>query len=303
MLIAFFDVSADDSTSQNEQIQIDINAIRTTLARSGYKTKFAAVLMSDRSILRAPELEDRLSAIRRATTLDPKTGFFFMPPMSSSAEIATFVQSMLATLQPLVVEYYRDLTKHARRKKVRGGPAAFLTSPVEGGAHTLSTPGWNVRYEVKQGIFAEFRQEMDVAERHYSAAIEDLFGSEGALETAHTWSPRWNEARLLCDALALRVVRCQLWTALTTGAVISWANYKARMRDLIDRRGKGSQTYGWDAWESRWAEIMAQLIQRADLPTLQPSVRQAQDDSVEFTQLQTVRKVQYYFRARGIHLC
>src|ERR1700709_1895599 len=80
LLIAFFSISTDDgSTAQNEQIQIDINAIRTALSRSGFKTKFAAVLISDKSILHAPELEDRLSAIRRATTLDLKTGLFFMP--------------------------------------------------------------------------------------------------------------------------------------------------------------------------------------------------------------------------------
>lgn len=111
LLIAFFEISSKDSgTSQNEQIQIDINAIRAALSRSGFKTKFAAVLMSDESILHAPELEDRLAAIRRATTLDLKTGLFFMPPMSSQVEIANFVeQVLLAPLQPFVTQYYRDL--------------------------------------------------------------------------------------------------------------------------------------------------------------------------------------------------
>lgn len=286
LLIAFFNVSADESTSQNEQIQIDINAIRNALGRSGYKTRFAAVLMSDKSILHAPELEDRLSAIRRATTLDPKSGLFFMPPMSSQAEIATFVQSMLTPLQPLVVEYYRDLTKHARRKKIRGGPSPSVTSPVDGGSHSLSTPGWNVRYEVKQGVFAELRQEMDVAERHYAAAIEELFNSEGILEATPSWSPRWNEARMLCDILALRVLRCQLWTGHSTSAAIAWVNYKVSTRDLVDRRGKGSQTYSWDAWESRWAEVMAQLIQHAALPSLQGLSKHGPDESGEMARLQ-----------------
>ncbi|KAK4560494.1 hypothetical protein LTR86_005691 [Recurvomyces mirabilis] len=285
VFIAFFELSSGNDTAQNEQIQIDINAIRTALARSGFKSRFAAVLMSDRSILHAPELEDRLSAIRRATTLDPKTGLFFMPPMTSQAEIGTFVQSMLATLQPLAVEYYRDLTKHARRKKARGGPSGALISPVDGGAHALSTPGWNVRYEFKQGVYAEFRQEMDVAERHYSDAIDNLFNAEGILETTPSWSPRWDEARLLCDVIALRVVRCQLWSGLTTSATRSWSNYRARVKDLVDRRGKGSQTYSWDAWESRWAEIMAQLIIRAALSSLQPTNTQTVDESVELTKV------------------
>ncbi|KAI7705066.1 hypothetical protein KC353_g13100, partial [Hortaea werneckii] len=61
------------------------------------------------------------------------------------------------------------------------------------------------------------------------------------------------------------------WVGQTTGAVISWVNYKARTKDLVDRRGMGCGTYGWFAWEARWAEIMGQLIRRASLPAFQPS--------------------------------
>ena len=192
-----------------------------------------------------------------------------MPPMNSAAEIATFVHSvMVSILQPLVVEYYRDLTKHARRKKTKGGPPApSITSPTVAAAGTaaLSTVGWNARYEIKQAIFAEFRQEMDVAERHYSSSVEELYSSEGVFETTSSWSPRWEEARLLADSLALRQIRCLLWSERTTAAVQCWTHYQTRMRDLIDRRGKGSGTYGWSAWEGRWAQIMAELVKRAGL--------------------------------------
>lgn len=179
----------------------------------------------------------------------------------------------MLTIRPLV------RTTHSRRKKARGGPTAST------GAHALSTPGWNVRYEVKQGVFAEYRQEMDVAERHFSQAIEELFVSEGVLEATPSWSPRWGEARLLCDVLAYRTLRCQLFSRLTTGAAVSWVNYRARVKDLIDRRGIGSQTYGFDAWESRWAEIMAQLIQHTALPAFQPLAKQTQADATELPRL------------------
>ena len=264
LFLAFFDIAADDS-SKDEAIKADINIIRTSLSRSGFKTRFAAVLLSDRSILQAPDMEERLSSIRRLTSLDSKTGLFFMPPMSSNAEISNFVQNIMTTLQPLCVEHYRELTKHARRKKARGGPPPSASVHMGAGSQSLSTSGWNVRYEFKQGVFAEIRQEMDIAERHYTAAIDELFSSEGIFEATASWSPRWEEARLLCDALAIRTLRCQLWVSQTTGAVQSWINYKDRMKDLVDRRGKGSETYGWAAWEARWAEVMAQLISRADL--------------------------------------
>jgi len=274
--IAFFDIRAGEDAAADDQIKADINSVRAALGRSGFKTRFAAVLLSDKSILHAAELEDRLASIRRSTNLDSKTGLYFMPPVSSQAEMSAFVQGVLTTLQPSVVEYYRDLTKHARRKKARGSIPTTVSVPS---SQSLSNVGWNSRYEAKQGIFAEFRQEMDVAERHYSQAIEDLFNPEGVFETTPSWHPRWNEARLLSDVLAMRVIRCQLWNSSTTGASQSWSNYRSRMKDLIDRRGKGSQTYGWEAWESRWAKIMAELTRRADLPPLRTQAKQPLEGS------------------------
>lgn len=274
--IAFFDIRAGDGAAADDQIKADINSVRSALSRSGFKTRFAAVLLSDKSILHAAELEERLASIRRSTNLDSKTGLYFMPPVSSQAEMGAFVHGVLTTLQPSVLEYYRDLTKHARRKKARGSIPTTVSVPS---SQSLSNVGWNARYEAKQGIFAEFRQEMDVAERHYSQAIEDLFNPEGVFETTPSWHPRWSEARLLSDVLAMRVIRCQLWNSSTTGASQSWSNYRLRMKDLVDRRGKGSQTYGWEAWESRWARIMAELTRRADLPALRTQVKQPLEGS------------------------
>lgn len=278
LFIAFFNFNVGEGGFQDEQLKNDINAARNALVRSGFKTRFAAILISDTSILEAPEMEERLASLRRATSLDAK-GLYFQPPITSQAEIATF----MTTLQPSCVEYYRDLTKHSRRKKTRGGPAPQLLSPAGGASQSISTSGWNVRYDVKMGVFAEFRREMDVAERHFSAAIEELFSSEGGvLETTANWSPRWNEARCLSDSIALRLIRCQLWTGQTTGAAQSWLNYRVRMQDLIDRRGKGSLTYGWSAWEARWASMMSQVIQLAELPTLQRTT-QGMDASLDIT--------------------
>jgi solute carrier family 25 protein 38 len=123
-----------------------------------------------------------------------------------------------------------------------------------------------VRYDFKLGILAEFRQEMDAAQRHYNAALEGLFGTEGLFETTASWSPRWDEIRLLADVIALRHIRCQLWNNYPTSAVQTWLRYKLKLQDVLDRRGKGTANYGWQAWESRWAHAMAEVIQRTDLP-------------------------------------
>lgn len=268
VFISFFDFTTDPITNSlhDNQLKTDINRIKSQIQKSDYRTRFAVVLLSNKTILEAPDIEERLTVIRRATGLDPKNSFFFLPPNTSQVELRAFVTSILSILQPICVEYYRDLTKHARRKKSRGSVPPPTAPPTRGTSQTLSYPGWGIRYDFKLGIFAEFRQEMDAAQRHYNMTLESLFGAEGLFETTASWSPRWDEIRLLADIVALRHIRCQLWLNCPTSAAQTWLRYKLRLRDVLDRRGKGSSNYGWQAWESRWARIMAQAIQRAELP-------------------------------------
>jgi solute carrier family 25 protein 38 len=125
---------------------------------------------------------------------------------------------------------------------------------------------------------------MESACRHYTAALEALLGPDGILETTASWSPRWEEARVLADMVAMRILRCLLWSNLTTTAVQSWSNYRYRLQELVDRRGKGSSNYGWEAWEARWLRMMAELVKRAQLSVF------AQAKEEEFTVYAPVEK-------------
>ncbi|THW09989.1 hypothetical protein D6D24_08323 [Aureobasidium pullulans] len=261
----------DSDPSNDAALKNHINDTRNTIAKSGFKTRYALVLVSDGAAISPLDFEERLAAIRRATSLDPKSSCFHFDVSDSQTDLPTFVSSVLRALQPVCIDYYRDLTKHSRRKRGRASPPPLTAAASRGTSQVLTMNGWNVRYDFKLAIFAEFRQEMDVAQRHYESALEELFGPEGSLENTPSWSVRWQEARLLCDIIAFRVLRCQIWRGMTSGAAESWYNYKERMRDLIDRRGKGTDnSYGWEAWEARWAKMMAQLIEMADLPVFKP---------------------------------
>ncbi|KAI5196246.1 hypothetical protein E4T39_07864 [Aureobasidium subglaciale] len=258
-------------SSNDTALKNHINDTRNTIAKSGFKTRYAAVLISDGAAISPLDFEERLATIRRATSLDPKISCFHFDLSDSQTDLPSFVSSVLRALQPVCVDYYRDLTKHSRRKRGRAAPPPITAAASRGTSQILTNSGWNVRYDFKLAIFAEFRQEMDVAQRHFESALEELFGPEGSLENIPSWSARWQEARLLCDIIAFRVLRCQMWRGMTSGAAESWYNYKERMRDLIDRRGKGTEnSYGWEAWEARWAKMMAQLIEMADLPVFKP---------------------------------
>ncbi|KAF2761598.1 hypothetical protein EJ05DRAFT_507251 [Pseudovirgaria hyperparasitica] len=267
VFVSFFNFKTSDPSkndSHDKQLIDEISGIKSVLLE--YKIRYVVVFLSDTTIIQSPEIEDRLASIRRANSLDPKSSMFFIPPNTSTNEFPTFVQTVLVTLQPLCVEYYRDLTKHARRKKGRGSVPPPTVPPTQGTSRTLSNQGWGMRYDFKLGVFAEFRQEMDAASRHYNIALDSVLGPDGIFETLPSWSPRWDETRMLGDVIAVRLIRCLLWNDQPTSAVQAWSMYRRRMQSLLDRRGKGTSNYGWAAWESRWACIMAEIVDRADLP-------------------------------------
>jgi hypothetical protein len=252
----------NQSSLQDNLLKSEIHNIRSVISSTNYKTKLVVVFLGDGAIA-SSVLDERVANIKKFCNLDAKS-LFYLPAASSQAEIAEFVQNLLSTLHPICVEYYRDLSKHARRKRSRGSTPPPTIAPTAGTSQILPMQGWNSRYEFKLGVFAEFRQEMDAACRNYESAYESLFSPE-LFDSIASWSPRFNETRMLADIIAIRIIRCQLWTEQPTGAVRSWRNHHDRIREIVDRKGRGTENYGWEAWESIWSKSMAEIIARVDL--------------------------------------
>jgi hypothetical protein len=240
------------------------------LRSSGHRTKLVAVIMCERSVMNSAQIDDRLTYIRRGTGLITNSSFFVAQSNVSPVEQEQFVSNFLATIYPGAEEYYREMSKHARRKRNKGS----IPPPTIPSSRALSSQGWNLRYEFKLGVFAEFRQEMDVAGRNYETAYEKLLIE--VFEATSSWTERWTEARMLADILAIRIIRCHLWLENYVGAKQRWSYHISRMKDVIDRRGKGSDTYGFAAWLSRWNKCLADLLHVANLPAFSvniPTVR------------------------------
>ncbi|GKT46403.1 trafficking protein particle complex subunit 12 [Colletotrichum spaethianum] len=272
--VSFYTLTADPTlaTLHDNQLKIDINNTKAALSRSGYRTRYVVVLLSDGTVSSSMQefMQERLDNIRRGVAMDTKS-FFYLSPHDLSEDLEHAADSMLAAVFLQAIEYYRDLGRHARKKRSRG-VAPQPTVPPTNTSQTLTVQDWNVRYDYKAGIFAEFRQEMDAALRSYDQAYEGLL-SQDVMDIIPSWSPRWNEARMLADVIAIRSIRCLLWGGQTTAAVRRWQIHRDRIADFIDRRGRGTNNYGWAAWESRWAVVMANLIERVDVRSLAPSTR------------------------------
>ncbi|KAG6012493.1 hypothetical protein E4U43_007778 [Claviceps pusilla] len=258
--------------SHDTRLKADVNKIKATFARSGYKTRVAIILFGDEDSGTAEltdDVQDRLEAIRRGTALDPKS-IFYIPTRESPAELKHVIDNILAILYSNAIEYYRDLGRHARKKRSRGVAPLPTIPPTSGTSHSLSLPDWNFRYDFKTAVFAEFRQELDAAMRSFEQAYEIILGQD-VLDVIANWSPRWNEARQLADIVSIRCLRLQLWMGHTSLAVRRWQIHRDRIGDFVDRRGRGTNTYSWQAWEARWATVMAHLIEKVEVPGLVPA--------------------------------
>ncbi|RYP20294.1 hypothetical protein DL765_002857 [Monosporascus sp. GIB2] len=270
--LSFYKLTSDPTlaTLHDNQLKTDINALRNAIGQSGYRCRLVVVILSDQSPTSMVQFQERLDNIRRAAGLDPKTSLFVFPTRRPESELETAIDSILGAAYDQAVEYYRDLGRHSRKKKGRGITPQPTVPPTSGTSHTLSLQGWNVRYDFKTAVFAEFRQEVDTALRSYEQAYDTLLGTD-VLETIPSWSPRFNDARLLADIIAVRILRCLLWSGQSTAAVRRWQAHRDRIADVVDRKGRGTQNYAWKAFEARWAVVMANLIERVKFPELDPS--------------------------------
>ncbi|KAK0628924.1 Gryzun, putative trafficking through golgi-domain-containing protein [Bombardia bombarda] len=271
VLLCFYTLATDPSlaTLCDNQIKTDVNNIRGLLSQSGYKTRLAVVLLSDRVAPSVDGIQERLDNIRKGCGIDSKT-FFLVPPNDSREDLERMAENMLVTLHSVAIEYYRDMGRHSRKKRGRGVAPQPTVPPTSGTSQTLSLAGWNVRYDYKSAMFAEYRLDMDNALRSFEQAYENLLSSE-LMEVIPSWSPRWNEARMLADVIAVRCLRCLLWNSQYSAASRRWQFHRERIADLVERRGRGTSNYGWEAWEARWATVVANLIEKADITDFAPS--------------------------------
>ena len=260
------------SLHSDNQLKVEINDTKAALARSGFKTKVAVVLLGNveaGTTELTESVQERLETIRKGTALDPKS-IFYIPAQGSRIGVKRALDGILGVLYGTAVEYYRDLGRHARKKRSRGIAPPPTVPPTSGTSHTLSLPDWNFRYDFKTGILAEFRQEFDSSIRSMEQAYEILLGQD-VLETIPNWSARWHEARQLSDIISIRCVRLHLWMGHPSLAARRWQTHRNRISDFVDRRGHGTNTYGWQAWEARWATVMANIIERVEVPGLVPA--------------------------------
>ncbi|KKA29833.1 hypothetical protein TD95_000424 [Thielaviopsis punctulata] len=273
VVLCFYVLTTDPTQAQESDVRLqnDILNIRTALSKSGHRTRLVVVLLNDDQATPTSPVEniaDRLEMIRRNSGLDNKA-IFYVAPKESVTELNVAADKILLALYPAAVDYYRELSRRARRKRSRGLTPNPTVPPTSGTSQILSLSHWHVRYDFKIAVFAEFRQDMDNACKFYDAAYQTLTSQE-IWEMIPEWEPRWNEARMLADITAIRWIRCLLWNGHPSGAVRRWQMHYDLTEYMVEKHGRGTKNYGWEAWQARWYLVMAQLIENMSLPEMPP---------------------------------
>ncbi|KAK9235602.1 Gryzun, putative trafficking through golgi-domain-containing protein [Lipomyces kononenkoae] len=243
------DVAKSKSSHDNDLIQ-EINDLKKQFSERN--VKFVAVVVSQKGILQSIDLNDRISYLRKNTGLDAKSGLFFLPPCSP-LEIQAFAKELKQALYPFALDFYSTLLKHARRKRGRNGGSQ--SPPLPNGQ--LSAAGWNIRYEFKQAAFAEYRQEQDVAIKLYGIAYESLLDYFDSIAIN---SPRWNEARMLLDAVAFKILKCNLYQCQPVMAQKVFNVHIESVTALVERKVSTKDTYSYFAWKAQQYWLLAQLL-------------------------------------------
>ncbi|KAK7205709.1 Gryzun, putative trafficking through golgi-domain-containing protein [Myxozyma melibiosi] len=244
--------SEDVKTKVNSDGELikELNELKKYFAERN--VKFTAVIVSRKSILQSVDLNDRISYLRKSTGLDARSGLCFIPP-SSYVETQVFAKELKAALYPTALDFYGSLLKHARKKRGHNASPPSSLSPTQ----VLSPLGWEVRYEFKQAVFAEYRQDMDLAIKLYGIAYESLLEY---FETLPTDSTRWNEARVILDTVAFKILKCNLYLNQPVMAQKVFNVHMQSIEGLVEKTFGTTESYSFYCWKALQYQVLAQLL-------------------------------------------
>lgn len=248
---------------------------KRSLAERGIK--MTVVILTNRDMLENPQLEARLSFIRRSSGLDSRASLFVLTPISR-AELGDFVTSLQGALYEHALDYYREGARRVRRKRTRYPPPPSVVQPILQSVTAsrpgtkasdlvpLSREGWHVRAEFKLAMFAEWHGDYEMALSHYREAYDLLAGPRGMLGNTMLLPPRtkrWAEAKVLSDALSIRIARLHLYADDGTSALAQFKNHVARFVELSSGWGIGDATFEFWSWLAKQYRLMGDLLLEA----------------------------------------
>ncbi|TKY88966.1 hypothetical protein EX895_002207 [Sporisorium graminicola] len=286
VFVSFYCLPTDSDIDQlrtaDEALIKTISERRRTLTERGIK--LTVVLLTQRETLDDPQLEARLSFVRRNSGLDSRASLFVLTPVTKS-ELVEFVTSLHSALFEPAADYYREHARRVKRKRTRYPPPPSTLHPLATALGTLpssrpggktlgvadiswlSREGWIVRSEYKLAVFAELAGDMHEAALRYREAYDLLCNSPTCLLGSTLMLPprtkRWAEAKVLADTLSVRICKLLLYADDGEGAAVFFRRHLARFTELSTGWGIGAMTFEYWSWLAKQYRMFGELVEHA----------------------------------------
>lgn len=245
----------------NELIYEIVERKKTTSERG---IKLAVIILTSRYMLDHPQLDTRLSYIRKKSSLDTRASLFVLSPVPAH-DIENFTHTLKAELYESTIDYYREHSRRVRRKRSRSTSSTFAQSssyhqPGQPVITPLGPQGWSVRSDYKLATFAEFRQEYEVAIKSYEDCWDGLLQMFNSTAVLPPRTKRWAEAKVLVDCINFKISKLYLYSNEPTRAMYQFNKHIHKFRELCNGWGIGDETYEFWAWLSKQYTVLGDLV-------------------------------------------
>lgn len=172
------------------------------------------------------------------------------------ADLSAFLTSLHTALFPCAVDYYLEHARRLRRKRGRYPPSNgavhdAVTALRGAQPPALGREGWSVRAEYKLGTFVELAGDTPSALTHYVAAYAGILSLLRSTAALPPRTKRWAEAKVLADALSLRIVRLYLYDGRADEAERQFREHMGKLGELSAGWGMGAESAEWWSWAGK----------------------------------------------------
>ncbi|ODQ67035.1 hypothetical protein NADFUDRAFT_49483 [Nadsonia fulvescens var. elongata DSM 6958] len=243
-VVSFYELEKswlEDSTKTellDENLGKDINSLRIQLQNRNIRL---IVIIVAEVASNSLHINERLSFLRKLTTLSPKTGLLLCPQLSNLIELETFIENICQMAYSQSVEFYNNISKRVRRKMSKN-PTMSLVSKIPGedsnikkSMNSLSPLGWTVRYEYKLAVLNELKQDIDSCVKSYETVYETLV--EYFDEITPNEKACWIQARALLDSIAFKIYKMYLYLSHPNVAYKKFNTHLKVMSDIKKSKG------------------------------------------------------------------
>lgn len=233
---------------------VEINDLKLLLSKRNIKL---VVLIFAKSV-NDNKFDERMNNIRKQTGLGNKSLYSIIIEEPNSSSVVAISQEIVHTIKPVIIEFYSNIEKKIRKKRVK----------VLSEASTTYTKNHiETRYALKLGIINEFRQQYDFAIKCYEAAYENLIEIFNNLQIN---DKNWGNFRKLLDFSLFHIIKLNLYLEQPNS---SYKKFDVHLQSVIyflkkkNILPKSFQVCNWLYVQFKWLAQLSDLAPSSAVPT------------------------------------